>query len=122
MPSFFSNSNDIRSLSPTQPDLSTQLERLKSSIKNSNIWVFYSLFSGFMWLHVALSLRVSEQLGPLYKVLRLNLYDFMIWMIMIIITLSMFSVAGIMMSVDVISHPCSSFKPCIIMYFEASLG
>lgn len=75
-----------------------------------------------MWLHVALSFRVSKSLGPLYKVLRLNFYDFMIWMTMIIITLSMFSVAGIMLSVDVTTHPCSGFKPCIIMYFEASMG
>lgn len=68
-------------------------------------------------MQVALSLHVSESLGPLYKVLKLNCYDFAIWMTMIIITLSMFSVAGIMFSVETTEHPCSAFKPCIIMYF-----
>ncbi len=95
---------------------------MKQRIDDLSIWLFISLFTGMVWLHVALSMRVSKSLGPLYKVLRLNFYDFSIWMIIMIITLSMFSVAGIMLSAEVATHPCSGFKPCIIMYFEASMG
>lgn len=80
------------------------------------------VLTGFTWLQMAVAMRVSKGIGPLYKVLRLNCKDFFKWMVMIIITLSTFSVAGFSLALYDLRHPCLTFKDCFIMFFEASLG
>lgn len=113
----------IQSYDPNDTSLTgTTLLDYKTRIDASHVWTFIVVLTGITWLQMAIAMRVSKAIGPLYKVLRLNCKDFFKWIVMIIITLSTFSVAGFSLALYDLRHPCLTFKDCFIMFFEASLG
>lgn len=113
----------IQNYDPNDPSLTgSKLLDYKTRIDASHVWTFIVVLTGITWLQMAIAMRVSKAIGPLYKVLRLNCKDFFKWIVMIIITLSTFSVAGFSLALYDLRHPCLTFKDCFIMFFEASLG
>lgn len=81
------------------------------------LWSYLALVIALIWFQYVISLRVILSIGSLFKVLKMNSRDFIIWLLMFSITLAMFSIAGFNLSVQEITHTCRTFKLCLIMFF-----